>query len=211
MSKIGEYFQKNYYPDLDLDTIERHLQKPQVFDTAINFIQQNHYPNIPPQQIKKQVISSGEHPTISLQQQSDDLMKKYQNLNFVKRATVDVGKMSLKQSNGNYATHKMSYSTDESGNNFAFPLVIQQGGKLIDFTDGLDMNDKQQRDIAFQKAEQYAKQSGELIPLGNNNQFAEYFTTAGYKKQMGDDVYNDAFNEYLQNSGTNLSEVVIKP
>lgn len=209
MSRLGEYYHKNFYPDLDISQVENHLQNPKVFDTAIEFIHKNNYSDLPIEQVRSVFV--GEHPVISLQQQSDDLMKKYSNLNFVQRASKNMGSMRLSQDNGDYATHKMAYSTNENGENIMFPMVVQQGDKLVDFTQGINMSDKVYRKNAFVNAKKYAEQTGEFIPIGKDNQFAEYFSSAGYKKNMGEDVYNEAFNEYLQRSGVNLPETVIKP
>lgn len=208
MSKLGEYFHKKYYPDLDINLVEKHLSNPKVFDTAVSFVHKNHYQDLPIENVRSAFAQ--EHPIVNYQQQSDDLMKKYSNLNFVQRASKDVGSMRLSQDNGDYATHKMAYSTNENGENIMFPMVVQQGDKLIDFTQGVNMEDKVQRKNAFVNAKKYAEQTGEFIPVGKDNQFAEYFSSAGYKKNMGEDVYNDAFGEYLQRSGINLPETVIR-
>jgi hypothetical protein len=208
MSKLGEYFHKKYYPDLDINLVEKHLSNPQVFDTAVSFVHKNHYQDLPIENVKS--VFKQEHPIINYQQQSDDLMNKYSNLNFVQRAQKNVGNIKLQQVNGDYATHKMAYSTNDEGENIMFPLVVQQGDRLVDFSQGVNMKDKIQRRTAFDNARNYAIKSGEFIPIGNDNQFAEYFSSAGYKKNMGDDIYNDAFNEYLNNSGVNLPETVIR-
>jgi len=208
MSKLGEYFHKKFYPDLDINLIEQQLNKPKIFNDAINFVHKNHYSDLPIEIVSNNF--KGEHPPISMQQQSDDLMSKYSNLNFVQRANSN-SKLKIPQGGNNFATHKMAYSTDEYGNNIVFPLVVQQGDKLIDFSEGVDMNNKDQRRMAFNKAQEYAIEKGEFIPVGNDNQFAEYFSSVGYKKNMGEDVYNDAFNEYLNRTGKNLPETVIRP
>lgn len=99
------------------------------------------------------------------------LLGPYKHLNFVDRIynkdkypTHDLG-------NGNYATHKMSYSTDEDGA-IMYPTVVQamagQGAPLID--------------LGSEAGYQHAKATGNYIPLSEAD---AAWLSSNYKKLWG--------------------------
>ena len=61
MSKLAEYYQKNYYPDMDISVIESYLQKPEIMDRAVNHIHQTYYPDFDKQEVLINV-TSGDDP-----------------------------------------------------------------------------------------------------------------------------------------------------
>ena len=124
--------------------------------------------------------------TTGFNNRSVQLMKKYKDLNFVKRAVnPTLQKLTLPDPDNpkGYMSHKMSYA-EHDGQNFAFPGVVQDKGKLK-YLPGI-------------KGAKYAIQHKQLIPLGKDNNFADYFTTVGYKYNMNPDVYNEAMQIILQ-------------
>ena len=119
---------------------------------------------------------------------SVQLMKKYKNLNFVQRAVnPKLQKLRLPDPDNpnGYMSHKMSWG-DRDGQIFAFPTVVQDKGKL--------------KYLPGAKGAKYALQHKELIPLGKDANFADYFTTVGYKYNMNPDVYNEAMQDYVDNT-----------
>jgi hypothetical protein len=126
--------------------------------------------------------------TTGFNNRSVQLMKKYKDLNFVNRAVnPTLQKLTLPDPDNpkGYMSHKMSYA-EHDGQNFAFPGVVQDKGKLK-YLPGI-------------KGAKYAIQHKQLIPLGNDNNFADYFTTVGYKYNMNPDVYNEAMQDYIDNT-----------
>lgn len=126
--------------------------------------------------------------TTGFNNRSVKLMKKYKDLNFVNRAVnPTLQKLTLPDPDNpkGYMSHKMSYA-EHDGQNFAFPGVVQDKGKLK-YLPGI-------------KGAKYAIQHKQLIPLGNDNNFADYFTTVGYKYNMNPDVYNEAMQDYIDNT-----------
>lgn len=71
MSKLGEYFHKKYYPDLDINMVEKHLSNPQVFDTAVSFVHKNHYQDLPIENVRSAFVSEHHDPML------ENIYKKY--------------------------------------------------------------------------------------------------------------------------------------
>lgn len=80
----------------------------------------------------------------------------------------------------------MGYAEFDDGN-YAFTQIVQKDG---------DSN------LTYFKtpkeAIEYAKQTKTLIPLGNDKDFAEYFTSVGYKHSFPKDVYDAAMHDYVK-------------
>jgi hypothetical protein len=81
-------------------------------------------------------------------------------------------------------THVMAYGDDNNGQ-FIFPTVVQKSG------------DTALTELSPTEAAIYAKKSGEYIHVGNDPNFAEYFSTVGYKRYFSEDDYNEAKKEYV--------------
>ena len=115
------------------------------------------------------------------------LMTKYKDLDFVQRATIpEKQKMQIPDidnPNG-FMSHKMSYMNMD-GQNYAYPEVVNINGKL--------------RYIGGKEAMEYAVKNKQLIPLGTDNEFAEYFTTTGYKYMFPKEDYEQSKKEYDYN------------
>lgn len=71
MSKLGEYFHKKYYPDLDINLVEKHLSNPQVFDTAVSFVHKNHYRDLPIENVRSAFVGEHHDPVL------ENIYKKY--------------------------------------------------------------------------------------------------------------------------------------
>lgn len=122
--------------------------------------------------------------TTGYQKRSDELLKKYDNLEFVRRINpTNGGVKPFDFGNGDYGTHKMSYATGDGGN-YAYPELVNINGTLSNFNGDRTA------------ARDYAFKNKQAIPLGEDAKFAEYFTTAGYKKAMGKDVFQRALIDY---------------
>ena len=120
--------------------------------------------------------------TTGYQKRSDELLKKYDNLEFVRRINpTNGGVKPFDFGNGQTGTHKMAYAQADGGN-YAYPTLVNIDGTLKQF-DGKTAMD-------------YAFKNKQAIPLGEDTKFAEYFTTAGYKKAMGKDVFQRALIDY---------------
>lgn len=81
-------------------------------------------------------------------------------------------------------THVMAYGDDDDGQ-FIFPTVVQKPG------------DTALTELSPTEAAIYAKKSGEYIHVRNDPNFAEYFSTVGYKRYFSEDDYNEAKKEYV--------------
>ena len=125
--------------------------------------------------------------TTGYSQRSIDVMNSNRNLNSIQRALDPSKYPTYKFDNkGNHGTHKMGYAEFDDGN-YAFPQIVQKDG---------DSN------LTYFKtpkeAIEYAKQTKTLIPLGNDKDFAEYFTSVGYKHSFPKDVYDAAMHDYVK-------------
>jgi uncharacterized membrane protein (UPF0127 family) len=100
-------------------------------------------------------------------QQTDSLLNEYSNLDFVKRIADPNLVTPLDNEDGTSSTHSMSAEVDEEGNWHVFPTVVNREGTLerMETWDALD----------------YAKQSGEHIPV-DNPELAQWIASNGYKK-----------------------------
>jgi hypothetical protein len=94
-------------------------------------------------------------------------LNKYKDLNFVDRIINKDKYPTLDLGDGNYATHKMGYSTNDLGA-VVYPNVIhdQESGTLVE--------------LSPDEAYQHAMQTGEYIPFDSEND-ADWFGK-NYKK-----------------------------
>lgn len=115
------------------------------------------------------------------QQKSIELLNKYKNLNFVQRALNPTLKIQDPKNKDSYMTHKMAYA-EADGQYYAYPEVIQVRNTL--------------KHLPRDKAMKYAFETKQFIPLGADKDFAEYFTTIGYKyKFPKEGEINNKFNK----------------
>ena len=118
---------------------------------------------------------------------SVDLMNKYNNLNFVQRALNPVKRIPDPNNKNQYMSHKMSYA-ESDGQYYAYPEVVDINGTL--------------KYLSGRPAMDYAFKNKQAIPLGNDKNFAEYFTTVGYKYRFPTNEYKSALNDYIINQKT---------
>ena len=124
--------------------------------------------------------------TTGYQKRSDDLLKKYSNLEFVKRINPQNGGIPKYYfGGGNYGTHKMAYSSSDGGKLYAYPQIFNPGNNKLIYDP--------------KNAAKYAFENKEVIDLGTDNDFADYFTSVGYKKPMGENIFQSAMQDYLKN------------
>lgn len=137
--------------------------------------------------------------TTGFYNRSVDLMNKYKNLNFVQRAiNPNLQKMTIPDPNpsnkGGFMSHRMSYAGDNKEGFVAYPEVVQIKNKL--------------RYIPGRQAMEYAYKTKQAIPVGTDKNFADYFTTVGYKYKMNSDIYKDAMKDYVKD--TNIMKLIPK-
>lgn len=114
--------------------------------------------------------------TLGFAARSDSAMNANKNLNFVQRANNPT--MSL----GN-KTHFMSWGTDDQGN-FIYPNVVQKKGE------------NHLTELHGKDSQNYAKKTGEYIRTGKDDDFSEYLSTVGYKKNFPKKDYDEAMKNY---------------
>ena len=128
--------------------------------------------------------------TTGFYNKSVDLMNKYKDLNFVKRAIMpELQKTTIPDpknpEKGSYMSHRMSYAGDDKEGYVAYPEVVQIGQNL--------------QYMPGRESMEYAYKNKQAIPLGKDKNFAEYFTTVGYKYKFPQESYTQAMNEYINN------------
>jgi hypothetical protein len=99
MSKLGEYFHKKYYPDLDINLVEKHLSNPKVFDTAVSFVHKNHYQDLPIENVRSAFVGEHHDPVL------ESIYKKYP-------AFKNMGAVTLK-ADTNFTRDKTGYGDIE--------------------------------------------------------------------------------------------------
>jgi len=126
--------------------------------------------------------------TVGYYNKSADLLKKYANLNWVNRAlnAKDKSTLRIPSEGGRTASHKLGYSEFDEGL-YAYPNVVQDGDSLREFTD-------------WREAVDYNRSKRELVPLGKDKDFAEYFTRVGYKQNFPESDYKEALEEYSRDT-----------
>lgn len=130
--------------------------------------------------IKKQ--DGGIIDTTGYYNRSNALMKKYANLNWVARAN----DMTTSPPSVKGRSHFMGYDGID-GKLQAYPLTVQKKGENF------------LTNLSWEQAFEEAKDTKSFVPLGNDKDFAEYFTIVGYKQKFPKDVYDEAmesFSEY---------------
>ena len=132
----------------------------------------------------------GEVDTTGYFKKSSYLLEKYKNLNFVQRA--DTINSSSKLHIGD-KTHYMAYDPSKNGKEArVYPTVIQKpGNNYLTQLDG---------DPAWD----YADSTKEYIPVGTDNNFAEYFSSVGYKQKFPKQDYREAMQEYVNRINPNI-------
>lgn len=131
------------------------------------------------QPISKPKTQSKASPTQAptLQQRSDQLTKKYMNLDWVERA-VKPSKykgLEIKNEDGSVSTHKLSYA-EVDGQFWVYPTIVLKEGKLVELSD----------DEAFQ----HAKNTKSYIPV-NDEKLAEYYSQNGLIDHSKPEFYRE--------------------
>ena len=113
----------------------------------------------------------------TLQQRSDQLTKKYMNLDWVERA-VKPSKykgLEIKNEDGSVSTHKLAYAGVD-GKFWVYPTIVMKDGKLVELSD----------DEAFQ----HAKNTKSYIPV-NDEKLAEYYSQNGLIDHSKPEFYRE--------------------
>ncbi len=99
---------------------------------------------------------------------NQQILDQYSNLNFVQRIKNPAIFPNIPNPDGSISTHLMAAETDENGNWYVFPTIVQnEDGSL----EKLELREAQRRAI----------RSGEFIPFGKDATSAMEFSAGGYK------------------------------
>jgi hypothetical protein len=120
-----------------------------------------------PKQDAKPSSTTAEDQPIDLEMEamSKGLNAKYSNLNWVQRGLNPDNYPTIKNEDGSFSTHKLSYSTGDNGEAYIFPTIIQdEAGNLTE----LDQD----------KAFEYARKTNTFMTVPNEK-LAEYYSMNG--------------------------------
>jgi len=133
--------------------------------------------------------------TTGYRNRSAELLAKNKDLNFIRRInegndlTLDFVDNEGKPASG---THYMA-NDKYDGKQYVYPTIVQKPGK-------------KELEHLKEKAFDYAIETGEYIDAGEDPDFALYFASAGYKQNFPEDVYNEAVQNYIDNTNIKKKE-----
>ena len=134
--------------------------------------------------------------TMGYYQKSVDIMNKFKHLNPVARALdtkLNNGGIKFTDEKGNLLQGTHYLGTTEFDNQiYAYPHIVQKSNNTLEYIPD------------WREAVEYNKNKRELIPLGFDQDFADYFSSVGYKYKFPKKDYEEAKKEYIKR--TNIKQ-----